>query len=233
MIDSRRRFIFVHIPKTAGNSVNRVFGVSWQNHKDLARYARECDNFDAFFKFAIVRNPWDRLLSDYNYQKKKSRKNKLHLFTQSGEVRSFKEWVRSALSDPFRYPASAWGGEVSDGVHRWSPQVDWISIDGRIAVDEVIKIERLNEDFARVWERLEHAPVRLPRRNSRFHWHYSHYYDEATRDLVAQYYAEDIRRFDYSFEKPKTLLGRFRGAWDSCRGKARREKRPYLSPSAQ
>src|SRR5215467_9332165 len=105
MIDHSHRFIFVHIPKTAGNSVNRVFGVSWQNHKDLARYARECEAFETFFKFAIVRNPWDRLLSDYNYQKKKSRENKLHLLTPSGAVRSFKEWVSAVLADPFRYPA--------------------------------------------------------------------------------------------------------------------------------
>jgi hypothetical protein len=214
MIDHSHRFVFVHIPKTAGNSVNRVFGVSWQNHKDLGRYARECGALDGFFKFAIVRNPWDRLLSDYNYQKKKSRENKLHLFTPSGAVRSFKEWVHAVFSDPFCYPASDWGGEVSDGIHRWSPQVDWISLDGKIAVDEVIKLENLDEGFAKVLQRLGRPSVRLPRRNSRFHWHYSHYYDDATRDLVAEYYAKDIRRFDYSFESPNTLLGKL---WAACR----------------
>jgi hypothetical protein len=59
MISHPHRCIFVHIPKTAGNSVNRVFGVDWQNHKDLARYAAELppDIFSTYFKFAIVRNP--------------------------------------------------------------------------------------------------------------------------------------------------------------------------------
>jgi hypothetical protein len=213
MINHQHRFIFVHIPKTAGNSVNRVFGVAWEQHKDLARYASECNSFDNYFKFAIVRNPWDRLLSDYNYQRKKSRENKLHLFTPSGARRTFKQWVHTALSDPFRYPASAWGGEVSDGLHRWSPQIDWISFNGRIAVDQLIKLENLDKGFAKVRKELGLPPVRLPRRNSRFHWHYSHYYDDSTRDLVAQYYSDDIRQFDYAFESPRTLVGKFWGAF--------------------
>jgi hypothetical protein len=40
VIDHRYRCIFVHIPKTAGSSVQRLFGLDWHNHKDIGRFAR-------------------------------------------------------------------------------------------------------------------------------------------------------------------------------------------------
>src|SRR6187402_3169911 len=130
MISHKHQCIFVHIPKTAGNSINRVFGVGWENHKDLARYHAEIprETFERYFKFAIVRNPWDRLLSDYNYQKKKSREkaSKLFMFEERGRERDFAAWVEAALSTPDFYEPERWGGEVSPHIHRWSPQVDWI-----------------------------------------------------------------------------------------------------------
>src|SRR4051812_39230730 len=99
MISHEHRCIFVHIPKTAGNSVNRVFGIGWQDHKDLQRYHAElpAELFATYFKFAIVRNPWDRLLSDYNYQVKKSRPkdSKLLVFTVTGSKRGFAEWAEA------------------------------------------------------------------------------------------------------------------------------------------
>ncbi len=210
MVSHQHRCIFVHIPKTAGNSINQIFGVDWQDHKDLARYERELGLgiFTNYFKFAIVRNPWDRLLSDYNYQKKKSRpkESKLFLFKETGEPRTFREWLEVALRDPHRYPPGKWGGEVSESIHRWSPQVDWISLNGRIAVDRVLRIENLAQDIRGVYETLGLPCKRLPRRNSRFHWSYSHYYDDASRDLVATYYADDIKAFGYQFETPQNVL---------------------------
>ena len=75
MINHEFRCLYIHIPKTAGNSINRAFGNGWEDHKDLRRYAAELTaaTFDDYYKFAIVRNPWDRLFSDYHDQKKKSR----------------------------------------------------------------------------------------------------------------------------------------------------------------
>lgn len=206
MINHAYRCIYVHIPKTAGNSVNRVFGTDWSDHADLRRYAAQLppEVFARYHKFAIVRNPWDRLFSDYNYQRKKSRPrdSKLFLFKASGERREFRDWVAAALSDPHRYPPSTWGGDPSPGIHRWSPQVDWISLDGRIAVDRIVRMEQLAGEFPALCRDLGVSATRLPRRNRRFHWHYSWYYDDEMRDLVASYYAKDIAAFGYRFQPP-------------------------------
>lgn len=206
MISHTHRFIFVHIPKNAGNSVNRFFGVDWQNHMDIRRYQAELPRavFADYFKFAIVRNPWERLFSDYNYQLKKSRaKNtKLFIYDERGLRRNFAAWVEAAFSNPTSYAPADWGGSVSPGIHRWSPQLDWITIDGERRLDFIARLENLREDFAVVCRHLGLPALRLPHRNRRLHWHYSRYYDNTTRDLVAGYYARDIEIFRYDFEQP-------------------------------
>lgn len=225
MIDHQSRCIYVHIPKTGGNSINRVFGVNWANHKDLARYARELDPevFQSYCKFAIVRNPWDRILSEYNYQKKKSRPDatRLYIFKEDGTRRNFREWLAAVFAQPDRYPDSQWGGEVSPGIHRFSPQLDWISLGGGIGVDRVLRLETLQPEFDRLRRELGLPLARLACRNRKFHWHYSRYYDDTTRQMVAAYYARDIQAFGYTFERRwPAWLGNWPG-WTSLawRGK--------------
>jgi chondroitin 4-sulfotransferase 11 len=236
MISHEHKCIFVHIPKTAGNSINRVFGVGWENHKDLQRYHTEVtrEAFDRYFKFAIVRNPWDRILSDYNYQKKKSREkaSKLFMFSERGRERDFAEWVEAALAAPDFYAPERWGGEVSPHIHRWSPQVDWIEVSGTPRVDFVARLENLPQDFRLVCDRLGLPDARLPHRNRRLHWHYSHYYDRTTRDIVATYYARDIAHFGYEFEKSRLSLAlRWPFAGGGRRTLAERAPTPAATPS--
>ncbi len=205
MISNPHRCLSIHIPKAAGNSINRAFGIGWENHKDLARYRRElpAEVFASYFKFTVVRNPWERLLSDYNYQIRKSRPedSRLLVHDPDGGRRNFAAWASLALSTGEACAPATWGGEVSPGIHRFSPQVDWISVDGRVGVDFVARLETIDEDFERIRAAAGLAVWRLPRRNSRLHAHYSWYYDDLTRDLVADRYAADIAEFGYRFEE--------------------------------
>jgi Sulfotransferase family len=182
--------------------------MEWQKHKDLSRYAQELQPqlFSSYFKFAIVRNPWDRILSDYIFQRKKKAPTNEKLFAvdDRGRIRSFREWLDSVFANPFYYESRHWGAEVSPGIHRWSPQVDWICLNGNIAVDAVLKMENLKKDFENVRSLLGRPSGGLPCRNWKFHRHYSHYYDEATRRLVGEYYERDIAAFGYRFESRKS-----------------------------
>lgn len=205
MVYHQHRCIYIHIPKTAGKSITNAMGCGWAGHKDVAQYALELNPaiFQNYFKFSIVRNPWDRLVSEYNFQRNKDRpkRDKLHIYDERGAKRGFAEWVRVSFADPHRYRGEDWAGDTSPNIHRWSPQIDWISIDGRIAVDFVARMENINQDFAEIRKKIGLAPRDVPHTNAKWHWHYSHYYDSATRDLVTEYYARDIEAFNYRYEE--------------------------------
>lgn len=208
MINHQHRCLFVHIPKTAGKSVLRFFGMSWQAHTDIAKYTRDLDDdiLNNYTRFTIVRNPWDRLVSDYHFQKRKASADdkRLLLFHENGNIRSFQEWLEVVLDDPFQAQPKQWGGAVSKGIHRWSPQLDWISLDDQIKVDHILRMEQLATDFPQLCQTLNLPPNTLPCRNWKVHGHYSMYYDDLSRQQVADYYAKDLHAFGYEFERPKS-----------------------------
>ena len=101
MISHIHKVIFVHIPKCAGQSVERMFlkdlGLCWDNRASLLlrpklvselgperlahlfaiEYEKfgfiESSKFQQYFKFAFVRDPIDRILSELNYRQIKKR----------------------------------------------------------------------------------------------------------------------------------------------------------------
>lgn len=235
MISHPDRCLFVHIPKTAGMSVEHFFlgrlGLSWAerapllltrnddpalgppqlSHLTAAEYLRlgylPRPQFDDYFKFGFVRNPWDRLVSEYRYRGYPVKVD-------------FKTYLRKYL------PAPGW-----TDLHRHVvPQYDFLHDEsGRLLVDFVGRYERLQEDFDRVCERLGIPASPLPRinRSMEARWpdsvrelrrrlrravwsrekrhtfpHYTQYYDEESRALVDKMFERDIAAFNYSFGDP-------------------------------
>ena len=221
--------IFVHIPKAAGRSVEKFFmdqlnmerenpehrqqllltdnddparGTQKLSHLSALEYVQcghiEQVDFDRFYKFSFVRNPWSRLVSEYRYRAYLSHK-------------SFKDFVFN------KFPKPGW----DDKYRHVMPQSSMIcSEDGRLLMDFVGKFERLQQDFNRVCADLGFDNPALPHVNSsdkrsrelrrafknfihrndegRFRT-YVDFYDDETRDYVAQLYESDIEMFDYSF----------------------------------
>ena len=147
-----------------------------------ARTARHClpaAVYRRLFKFAFVRNPWDRLVSRYAYLLRNSGHPKHEFVTR---MKNFDEYV-------------AW--EIQRGKMFQYTYVT--GTDGNWIVDFVGYYERLHEDFARACERLG-VRAELPRANTSSHRDYRSYYSPATRDLVATHFHRDIELFGYTFD---------------------------------
>jgi len=202
MISLQKRFLFVHIQKTAGNSIQSSlrdysedqlvplrkeqdgierFGLRNPNynikkHSTLAEYRDALGNaqFGNLYKFTCVRNPWDRMVSYYFTP------------TQSPETwdwKKFRKMIFKAVS-------------VADYL-----RLDNCEQDPFANVDYIMRFENLADDFRTVCGTLGISPATLPQYNRSNRKHYSKYYDDELRELVHTRFAEEIERFGYAFEK--------------------------------
>jgi Sulfotransferase family len=201
MISFRKRFLFVHIPKTAGNSIQSVlrdysedqlvalrkeqdgierFGLrnpkyKIKKHSMLSEYhdALGDEQFRSLYKFTCVRNPWDRMVSYYFTP------------TQNPETwdrKKFRDIISKAISVA-DYLRLGEGGE-----------------DPFANVDYVMRFENLADDFRAVCMAIGISPATLPQYNRSRRDHYSKYYDNELRELVRARFAPEIERFGYAFE---------------------------------
>ena len=220
MISHEHKTVFIHVPKVAGQSVELVFlnllGMRWEQRAPLVLrhnpdptkgperlahlLAREYvplgyidqSTFDAYFKFAFVRNPWARLVSEYEYRRY--------------EKRPFAEFVDAEFASIDDY---------SDHARHIIPQADYLyDTNGMLLVDYVGRFEMIARDFRHVSDRLGLGVDELPRKNvsgmSRFQKllrrkpkekkPYQDYYDTGLRDRVGEFYQQDVERFGYSFD---------------------------------
>ena len=72
-ISDRNKCIFIHIPKNAGTSVQLSFQMSDVTHHEYSYYQKKySDKWEVYKKFAIIRNTWDRVVSNYEYARLES-----------------------------------------------------------------------------------------------------------------------------------------------------------------
>jgi hypothetical protein len=190
VICHERKCIFVHIPKTAGESVERIYlGKPLNRDGDAYKGTREKHfsiaeikasdpiAFRDYFKFSIVRNPWDRFISFVLYRRR-----------------------RRGFDDPL--PAQI----RRDLPHRWfhrKAASRMLYIDGSLAVDHVVRFERLADDMKAVWNALGMENIELPKGNvSPGRKPYWEYYDYYAMEFIRQAQRRDIELFDYRYEGP-------------------------------
>ena len=181
-------YVFIHINKTAGTSIGNAIGLPVKHHQTareiIAKIGR--DKWNTAYKFTLVRNPWDKVVSHYQYRRKR---NKTEVATRNV---SFSEWVKKTYGpdkDPFFY----------NNPKAFQPQVEWLKDDqGRIAIDFIGKFESINDDFDQI-KSIIGIEAELPHLNASKRAGYQSYYDDETRQIVARWFHEDIEAFGYSF----------------------------------
>jgi hypothetical protein len=141
------------------------------------------------FKFAFVRNPFDRLVSLFSYLKKLP-------LDEVPPAMGFEEFCALVTERPID-PVGLYNFK---GLSQCNPQVHWLCDEsGRLVVDFVGKYETLDQDFAEVCRRIGIPAPDMPHENKSQHAPYQDYYNERTRSAVAKFYRRDLETFGYSF----------------------------------
>lgn len=210
LLSQDNKFLFVHIPKTAGTSIRnslKPYAVDpmmfWENRllsrigihvnvvspwrrkrfrpHSTAGHIRQhlpSDVYESLFKFAFVRNPWDLLVSLYNFIPSRPG----HRYSDAVKKMSFAEFVDAWTQRP----------EIS--------QAQWLRGDtGELIVDCVGYFETVGSDFSAICGRLG-INCGLPKHNQSKHSNYQTYYTNEVRDLVQTRLADDIEFLGYTFD---------------------------------
>lgn len=190
----RHRAIFIHVPKNAGLSIGKGFGMGEIGHAPAFAYrAADPRFYDQAFCFAVVRNPWDRLVSAYHYLRHGTRYDVDVKWRERHLPRhlDFRSFVRSLESRAVRARIMAFP--------HFAPQWHFLADrHGDVIVDDLIRFERLHEGLTAAAARLG-IRYRPQRTNASRHRPYPEYYDDATVALVGELYRRDVELFDYSF----------------------------------
>lgn len=146
--------IFIHVPKAAGKSVaTSLYCDDKPGHYYASDYKREDPVFfETAFKFGFVRDPYDRLESAYNF------------LTSGGGNKEDREIGNILLSETTSFTDFVINWLTPDRLYFWQhfvPQVDFLCISGKLAVDYVARFETLENDFDVIVERLALMNVQL------------------------------------------------------------------------
>ena len=206
LISYRKKFLFVHIFKTAGTSITNslapfsyrpeskrpanwlaFLSANWKKihrtpikkHATALEIQASLDSeiFDSFFKFSFVRNPWDWQVSLYHFILDRPHNPGYEATKALG---SFRNFVFSREKSDFTQTSCL------------------VDESGKLLVDFVGRFENLEVDFQTICKRVG-ITATLPHINKSDRLGYRDYYDEETRALTARLYAEDIERFGYTF----------------------------------
>lgn len=187
----RHKCIFIHIPKTAGKSISYSLFNQWVGHLDILKFQLifPKPQFDSYYKFAFVRNPYDRLVSAFYFVKGK-------------EWEEGHNWAEANLSRYSDFESFVKGWVTKKNVltrKPFEPQHRFIcDTHGNILVDFVGRFERLEQDFALVADKLQ-IKVELQHRNPSKHrlGDYRDYYTAETKRIVAEVYERDFNVLGY------------------------------------
>ncbi|MDO6567903.1 sulfotransferase family 2 domain-containing protein [Alteromonas sp. 1_MG-2023] len=202
MLSTKHKFLFIHIPKTGGNAIQKsllpfsddqvVFtndmhdgidrfeirsqSINIHKHSSLEDYRSQLDKqtFEELLKITCVRNPWDRCVSFFFSP---------HRGPVDWSEVAFAEFIKSTIKPHAHFlKTSTFTSNYFDNI------------------DFYIRFEQISEDFKALCEKLQIDSLQLPHINKSNRQGYQQYYkSQETIDLVSNIFRDEIDHFQYTF----------------------------------
>ena len=220
-INTKIKALYIPNHKVASTSIsNRLchFGFKEATAKSAKEILKFQSQFYDFFVFSFVRNPFSRILSRYKHltyffkpdfkevcRKENVYMKKDNLLLGSWAAKNFRDFFRIMKLDQtpenLSFSNFVKFAEIHDDDH-WMVQYDLLEKYSTLKIKDfnfIGKLENLQEDLNIVCDKIGIPPQQLSHTNKTKHQHYTEYYDEETKQIVAKKYAKDMERFGYKF----------------------------------
>ncbi len=200
------KFVWFRVAKVGTRSILALLDEAHIKTTHVSGKKYDAQKYKNYYKFAFVRNPWDRIVSCY-----------------------FNKIV-PCCHPPFK---ECYGKDFNYFINFIARQ-DLNKADIHIRLqtklfpvkelDYLGKLENFSDDLNRIFKKLGLASIDIPHYNSSVHAHYSCYYNDYTQRIIATKYKKDIKALRYKFQKQLFKLMPFAV---SCRVTGNRLNRFY------
>jgi hypothetical protein len=202
-INRQQKLLYIHIPKCGGTSVWQAFGMEGLpevSHIGIESVEKEFPIMTRdYLKFTTIRNPWEAEVSNFFYKLSaanvQARGGREHVVAAlNGFSGMLKEQAGISCFSPNKVRTHKYGRSmmrfITDG-------------DDNIIVDEILRLENIQNDVKKMCEKHKLKPVKkIGQMNKTHHLHYSRYYTEPWMiDYVRKKNEDYIEKFDYDFEQ--------------------------------
>ncbi len=186
ILSHKHKFLFIENPKTASTSINNFLRVNVEDalfirtpSKKHQNSSRHCNLENAlldfkeafkYFKFCFVRNPWDIVVSWFFFYKKNGKIDDSLIFEDFVKGVTLRKTYFGIINDPRGF-------------------------------NFIGKFENLNNDFNFICQKIGIKFKELPHENEHKHKykHYTEYYNNNTRQIIAEKFSKNIEYFGYKF----------------------------------
>ena len=178
---------------------------------ELEEKYKDWDKIKDYFKFSIVRNPWDVLVSYlwwsfYGYTVIGEKPNKCAHESIKPMIYDSPAVLKAKLQNFCESPLNFETADVglirkNDTVLEWFSRLQqsfFLNKD----IKSIIRFENIQNDFNKTCNEIDVPCAQLPRLKSTIRkskLNYQNYYNSYMRDFVGDYFKETIEKFDYKF----------------------------------
>ena len=208
-INEKYKILFIHIPKTAGSSIEIFFNMQrremfYQSSPaytiDTVRYApqhftaeimkKKFPQFDMYFKFAFVRNPYDRLLSEYYFMHQGRRGIDINFFNN---IPRFERWAFGYLNKKGKEFTNCYCHKIEQYRYLYDGT-------GKQLIYSIGKYENLQEDFNKILKIMDYqgSGKLMKSQSAKYDKNKKLLTDKVKHRIKDVYYA-DFKLFNYKF----------------------------------
>jgi hypothetical protein len=228
MYSHKDKFIYVHIPKSAGTFIKHYLlsnieegYAENQNQQDyddkyhvtcersLSAIVRDVPDYKDYYKFTIVRNPFDRVVSMFSYLGGW----KFDYFVENNIESPMMPYVQEfhkyyMLNDFDGFVTYAYEGGYIKKFHAgyYENYIDRISLNGTVAIDKFYKMENIKScvsDLSKKFNFKNKSGFNDWRQNSSSEYkkkpNYRDYYSDYSREYIGDHFQSDLEYFRYEF----------------------------------